>query len=70
MVEQTAKCLDISSWLLIPGKLAGASILVVISNFHNHERETGLRYRSLEIHCLMAGEVVVGSRLCSSSYHS
>jgi hypothetical protein len=27
MAEQTAKCLDISSWLLMPGKLVGASIL-------------------------------------------
>ena len=27
MAHQIAKCLDISSWLLMPGKLAGASIL-------------------------------------------
>jgi hypothetical protein len=47
-----------------------ASTLAVISNFHNHERETGLRYRSLGIHRLMAGEVAAGSRLCSSSYRS
>jgi len=27
MAEQTDKCLDVSSWFLMPGKLAGASIL-------------------------------------------